>query len=463
MIKVYTLGGASIELDPPACDGNGAAKRTSRSDRDHSRITPAAPRRFALLLYLAIEQGRRVSRERLQTLVFPDQSAASARHSLREALYQLRGVGAPINAENDDLFVDPRDVWCDFADALSRPDLDADTIRAIAGAFLPGYSPSHSEALTEWYETLRASTISALVRKLLSTSVAATRAARWDTAERAVRACLAIDPWNEEATLALAELLASAGSKAAALRLLDDYAAEIGSRSVELKLPVALLRRRIGEDLSGGYAVNREGRDPTRAFILPPFVGRDDQMVALHEALARAREGEAQCVVVTGDPGIGKTRLVDEFSRAAALKGARVERVVMQPHDGERPMGAFVDAVPGLVRAPGALGCAPASMTALRNLTRQAGDDATTGGVVDAEQHERRWSAISRAITDLCEAIASEAPLVLVVDDAQWLDALSANTIGRVVARRRKPRSSSFSHRGIRVVSSMSCDSRSGV
>src|SRR5690348_4755094 len=98
-------------------------------------------------------------------------------------------------------------------------------------------------------------------------------------------------------------------------------------------------------------------------------------------------------------------------------------------------MGAFVDAVPNLKRAPGALGCSPASMDALRNLTRQRGEDESTD-VADADRHERRWSAVSRAVADLCEAIASETPLVLVVDDAHWLDALSANAIGRIVGTR---------------------------
>jgi hypothetical protein len=57
-----------------------------------------------------------------------------------------------------------------------------------------------------------------------------------------------------------------------------------------------------------------------------------------------------------------------------------------------------------------------------------------------AEEHEQRWSAVSRAVVDLCEAIASEQTLVLVIEDAHWLDALSANTIGRIVGTKRRAR-----------------------
>ena len=49
------------------------------------------------------------------------------------------------------------------------------------------------------------------------------------------------------------------------------------------------------------------------------LVGRDRPLAALREALQRAVKGEPQIVFVTGEPGIGKTALVDEFQRQAAL------------------------------------------------------------------------------------------------------------------------------------------------
>jgi DNA-binding winged helix-turn-helix (wHTH) protein len=49
------------------------------------------------------------------------------------------------------------------------------------------------------------------------------------------------------------------------------------------------------------------------------LVGRDRPLAALREALQRAVKGERQIVFVTGEPGIGKTALVDEFQRQAAL------------------------------------------------------------------------------------------------------------------------------------------------
>jgi hypothetical protein len=103
-------------------------------------------------------------------------------------------------------------------------------------------------------------------------------------------------------------------------------------------------------------------------------------------------------------------------------------------------MGAFVDLVPALLRARGALGCSPASMDALRNLIGRQPQGDLPQQAAGAEEHEQRWAAVSRAVVDLCEAIASEGTLVLVIEDAHWLDTLSANTIGRIIGAGRESR-----------------------
>ena len=56
-----------------------------------------------------------------------------------------------------------------------------------------------------------------------------------------------------------------------------------------------------------------------------------------------AKTGESQCVVLHGQPGIGKSRLAADCCAWATLGGWRVERVAAQPHDRERPMAAFVE------------------------------------------------------------------------------------------------------------------------
>jgi DNA-binding SARP family transcriptional activator len=449
MIYLHTLGGASIEIESTRrcadAEGGGDGEAddcASPRVAERARLTSSAPRRFALLLYLAVERGRRVGRERLQALIFPEQSPTKARHSLREVIYQLRAAGASILTDHDDVFVPADQVWCDAWAAIEQDPLSEETVHAIAGGLLTGYAPEHSEAYSEWYEAHLATSISSLARRLLVATNVATNEAQWGFAERAARACLAIDPLNEGATLALAGILAVNGSKASAIDLVDRYVAEIGSQSADLKFPAMALKRRISEGLPSRHLVQRpvHGDSGDSAFITPAMVGRARELAELQEGFGLVRAGASQCLVVAGEAGIGKTRLVAEFSATAVLQGARVERVTIQPHDGERPMGAFVDLVPALLRARGALGCSPASMDALRNLIGRQPQGDLPQQAAGAEEHEQRWAAVSRAVVDLCEAIASEGALVLVIEDAHWLDTLSANTIGRIIGAGRESR-----------------------
>jgi predicted ATPase len=55
-----------------------------------------------------------------------------------------------------------------------------------------------------------------------------------------------------------------------------------------------------------------------------PFVGRRSELRLFHEALAALAAGRSSVVVVTGEQGSGKTRLLDELSRRASAQGAVV-------------------------------------------------------------------------------------------------------------------------------------------
>ncbi len=229
---VDALGTASIEIDAS------------------TTVTPISSRRFPTLLLLAVEHGREVPRERITTLVFGDQSATEAAHSLRETIYKLRKLGAPIAATRRGFTIASGDVRVDFAEALAAATVDDETLRAMAGGFLPAFVAAKGEAFAEWLDALRAEQTVALTRRLLTDLDDAMRTAQWPTAERLSRACLGLDTWNERATFALAEIVALGGSKANALQLIDRYIAEVGPHSDDLVRRADARRRRISEGLS---------------------------------------------------------------------------------------------------------------------------------------------------------------------------------------------------------------------
>ena len=407
MIYVHTLGTASIDVG--SCT-----------------ITPTSPRKFAFLFHLASEKGRWIPRSVLQELVFPDQPDRNARHSLRELFYQVRQLGVELETGPDGIRLDDRHVHADYDAMIAREALSPDSVKAATGGFLPGFVPGHSEAYTEWYEGYRARSISALSRALVKEINRAKHVGEWDATEMAARACLALDPLHEAATLALAEMLALLGAKAKAANLLDEYMEGVGRIRPDLRVPAKALRRRLDQAIDSG---------PSR--YVPRFIGRSEEMRRLRNLLQQSCAGESHFALVSGEPGIGKSRLISEFRCIIELEGYACQGVAMHPQDVNRPMGAFVDLVPSLLRLPGALGCSPESMESLQRLVGKASHSQPSEGQIDLDLIA---SGVTNAIGDLCEAIAAEQPLVVVIEDGHCLDQFSVGAISSLLSSQRTTR-----------------------
>jgi DNA-binding SARP family transcriptional activator/tetratricopeptide (TPR) repeat protein len=392
------------------------------------RIGPSAPHVFAALLYLALECGRRVPRGRLRELLFPTTDERSGSHSLRQLLYRMRRMGVGLRADATGVLLPVDAVRADFQQFLVPADGARADLARISGGFLPGFAPVFSRPFAEWLEERRAELLLRICRTLARELGEHRRAARWRLAEETARAVLSLDPFNEGATLALAEALALTGSKLEAVRLLDSYLEEVGPRDRAFRLPATALRRRVADRLA-------ETQYPASSRM----VGREGMLVQLRGALERAEAGESLACHVWGEAGIGKTRLLTEFSRAATLGGARVEQVNAQPHDVRRPMGAFSDLVPALLKLPGALGCSPEAIGLLTRLFKYGGGPASSLSP-DIRDAEFLSANITRAISELLDALTAESTIIVTFEDAQWFDAISLRVFSDLIAERKHRR-----------------------
>jgi DNA-binding SARP family transcriptional activator len=405
VIELHTLGDAVIKV----------GKR---------EVRPTSPAVFAALLYLAVERGQRVPRTALQELLFPETDERSGAHSLRQLLYKLRQLGASVQAEGDVVWLAPEDVVDDYSAPAPTNGNGTGNGNGYGGTqFLGGYAPRLSTAYDEWLESRRSTVGAALRRGLIKYMLARRDAADWITVERVAQDVLAGDAFNEEATFALAEATALSGSKSEAIRILERYESETGR--ADLKLPAAVLRRRISERLP----------DRRRRALDTPFLGRDAEAEAMRQAIVQLRAGQGGTVVISGEPGIGKTRLVEETSALAMLEGVNVHVVRCQPHYTTRPMGVFIEWVPMLMQSRGALGVAPETLEHLALLTSHRDDRANRP--TDARDDTTRSGILLAAIRDLVDAVASEAPIMVVVEDAHWADATSLREFCTLLEKRR--------------------------
>ena len=149
------------------------------------------------------------------------------------------------------------------------------------------------------------------------------------------------------------------------------------------------------------------------------LLGRDSERLALDRLLAEARGGRSGVLALVGEPGIGKTALLDYAAQQA--NGMRVLRARGIESEAEIPFAGLDEllrpALPAIDQIPAPQAAALAGALALG--PARPGD---------------RF-AIGAATLSLLSASAEERPLLLLVDDAHWLDGSSAEAL-RFAARR---------------------------
>ena len=168
----------------------------------------------------------------------------------------------------------------------------------------------------------------------------------------------------------------------------------------------------------------------------PVLVGRDEQMAALDAAFASARQGGPSAVLLGGEAGVGKSRLVGEFGRTAAAAGARVliGGCLELGTDG-LPFAPFTAVLRDLVHEKGADAVAamlPGRTTrGLARLLPELGEPDTGGD--PAEARARLFEEVLRAL----EYLTRHSPVVLVIEDAHWADRSSRDLLTFLIGNQR--------------------------
>ncbi len=389
MVRLKALGQSAIEVGD-------------------TRIGPEQPYLFAIALYLIVERGKRVSRQALVDLIWPNVSDEKhARQRFRQALLRLRECGLPVVGENGTLLLEKSAAQADF-DTLAAPE----AIRPGQSLeFLPHYAPRVSDRFLDWVDTHRSRVHANVQRIFLARMQQARTRGDWGEVEDLAAECLRLDPYNEEAVMARAECAVMRGSKREALSILDSYMEALGTHVGTIGLPAKILRTRIAERLSDQrYAMISEQH----------FVGRESSMELLQGLLREAQRSAGSAAFIWGEPGIGKSRLVQELTQLAELEGARVVSTKCHPTDAGRPLSAFADLVPILKTLPGALGCSAQTLSLLQRLTDRNKSDSFPAQ--EAGDAAFLAATIRRAVFDLVDAVADEGMLVMVIEDVHWLD-----------------------------------------
>ncbi|MEW1928368.1 AAA family ATPase, partial [Streptomyces sp. NPDC088360] len=181
-----------------------------------------------------------------------------------------------------------------------------------------------------------------------------------------------------------------------------------------------------------------------------PFVGREDELDRLADVLERARAGEARAVLVAGDAGVGKTRVLDELAGRAVAAGT----TVLTGHcvdlgDVGLPYLPFTEILGALAadeRFAPVLGGHPVTERML-------------GGGTDAAGDVNRRLRLFEDVAALLVELADIAPLLLILEDLHWADQSSRDLLRFLLSRSvlQRPTGGSHDHR-LAVVASYRAD-----
>jgi DNA-binding SARP family transcriptional activator len=390
------------------------------------------PRLQALLAYLVLHQGTPQLRSHLAYLFWPDSTDSQAYTNLRNLIHKLRQL-----LPDADRFLDIErhtltwkagadDVpWTfdvlDFEQALETGrrvkdvlvELQALTrgVKLYRGDLLPS---CYDDWILAERDRLRQMFLKALDRL----SELQAQQGDYDAAIQSAQRWQHSDPLHEETYRRLMSLHAANGDRAAALCAYHTCANVLER---ELGIEPGKVTRESYEHLLKSEAISIKQASPAPTLAAAaPLVGRKQEWATLLAAWRNAAKGRSQMFLLTGEAGVGKTRLAEELLIWAERQGSSAAIAHCYASEGSlayAPLAAWLHS--GALRLH--LSSLPAIWLTevarlLPHLLVEQPDLPHPGSLTEGWQRQRFFEALARAV------LHKNQPLLLLLDDIQWCD-----------------------------------------
>ena len=399
---------------------------------------PLGAKTLALLAYLVVEPGSH-RREHVTALLWGDYPEDKAKASLRQALTHLRdALGETIRVDRAVIeLVEPP--MCDVVEfrrlAQSEPAaaIDIDVTR-----FLASLSVRHCPAFDEWVDAKRLQ-LRRIYLKALADRVRDLFSQRaWREARELADKWTELDPLTDEPAAALVEAQFLSGDRNGALATYSHFAKRLSTEAN--RSPGRALTELVArvENTADRAPRARAASDSWYAHA-PSFnarlVGRDADWETLVRTWKAVSHDASRVVLIDGEPGVGKSRLADDFLRWVTSQGGVALRGRGYDARAGAPFGAVIEALHSALDAPGVAGVDPEWLVevarVLPELRKRFPGLADTAPASAAADGWRLFESVAQFLL----AVAEENPIVVLIDDLQWCDADSCGLLHFLVRR----------------------------
>lgn len=375
----------------------------------------------SLIAYLLLHRAAPLAREQLAFLLWPESSDAQALTNLRRELHLLRRA---LPEPDRLLALEHRTVqW--------RPDgpfrLDVSAFEAAVERGRNGHVESLEEAVRlydgpllptcydDWIgperERLRGLYVEASQRLVADLE----ERREYRRAMQLLRELIQLDPLHEPAYQALMRIAALAGDRSAGLQA---YHAAVTSLRRELGVEPGAETRAAYQRLLELDATS--AAPPAQGSASHPLVGRRREWAALVDTWGTVADGSSRLVVIRGEAGIGKTRLLEELVRWCRAQGHSAAYTRSYAAEGALAYAPIADwlrsqSIGAALDQLGPIWLSELARVVPEILTEH-GDLPAPEPMTESWQRMRLFEAIARAVR------SAPTPLLLVLDDVQWAD-----------------------------------------
>ena len=411
-------------------------------DGDQELRFSAPAKALSLLAYLLLYRTQQFSRDTVAFAFWPDDDEPRSRANLRRHI-ALIARALPVVAACPPIVADHRSIrWnarypCridveEFERRSTEPSgAEAATV-LYRGDLLPA---AYDEWILPERERLRSMHGANLER--LTEHYA--RSGDYPRAIATARTLLLHDPWREDAVRTLLTLRHAAGDRAGALQEYEAFATRLQRDLGATPMPETVSRyTSILHD--GGAEVRLNSGSALERATAPaamPFVGRGAELARLRQMWMRAMRGSGGTLIVSGEAGIGKSRLVSQFGATVTLQGGAVlvgSATFPEALSYQAVLDALRSALPSIARLP----LEPTWLAAAADLLPELRDADPMLPRLPTLDPERRRDRLFEAVWRCFEALTRTRPLLLVLEDVHWAGPATTDMIAYLARRCRE-------------------------